>query len=48
VNKIKGFDLTDQDFDYWHVIELDEELTKIRKRKYWKCQCKCGTLKSVR
>lgn len=45
---MKGYDLTNQDYGFWHVIELDYEKTKEYNTKYWKCQCQCGTVKSVR
>lgn len=41
-------DLSGKDFGFWHVIERGE--TRKYKRGqiiYWKCQCRCGTIKSV-
>lgn len=40
-------DLVNQHFGKLTVLELDKELTKKRKRVYWKCQCECGTIKSI-
>ncbi|WP_242278609.1 hypothetical protein [Bacillus cereus group sp. BfR-BA-01313] len=31
-------------FNYWTVLELDRVTPK---KKYYKCQCKCGTIRSV-
>lgn len=30
------------------AIEIDWELTKEKKRTYWRCQCECGNIKSIR
>lgn len=38
-------DLTGKKFGYLTVLELDK--TKKSNAKYWKCQCECGTIKSV-
>lgn len=40
----KLIDLTGQCFGNWTVIERD----KTKQGTYWLCQCKCGTIKSVR
>lgn len=45
---MRGYDLTNKQYGNWTVLKLDEELSKIKKKKYWICQCKCGTIKSVR
>lgn len=45
MSKIKN-DLTGQKFNRLTVLELDEE--RSGRRTYWKCQCDCGTIKSVR
>ena len=44
-------DLTGQKFNYLSVLERDNEYTKINNIKhgvYWKCQCECGKITSVR
>lgn len=41
----KFVDLTGQKFGRWTVIERD--FSKLSTRVYWKCQCECGTIKSV-
>lgn len=41
-------DLTGQRFNHLIVLELDKELSKEKKRIYWKCKCDCGREKSVR
>ena len=44
-------DLTGQKFNYLLVLERDNEYTKINNIKhgvYWKCQCECGKITSVR
>lgn len=33
---------------YLTVLERDVELTKQYHRSYWKCQCECGNIKSLR
>lgn len=38
-------DLTGKKFGYLTVLELDKE--KSTNIKYWKCQCECGTIKSI-
>lgn len=38
-------DLTGKKFGYLTVLELDK--TRKSNVKYWKCQCECGTIKSV-
>lgn len=38
-------DLTGKKFGYLTVLGLDKE--KSTNIKYWKCQCECGTIKSV-
>lgn len=41
-------DLSGQIFGSMTVLEKDIELTNQKKRVYWKCQCACGRVKSVR
>lgn len=44
-------DLTGQKFNYLTVLERDNEYPKINNIKhgvYWKCQCECGKITSVR
>lgn len=41
-------DLSGQIFGSMTVLEKDIELTNQKKRVYWKCQCACGRIKSVR
>ena len=41
-------DLTGQQFGNLVVLEKDEELSLSKKRLYWKCQCSCGRIKSIR
>lgn len=36
--------LVGQVFNYWTVLEYDK---KISGKNYWKCQCSCGTIRSV-
>lgn len=38
-------DLTGQRFGKWVVLQLDT--SKISGHRYWKCQCDCGTIRSV-
>ncbi len=40
-------DLTGQKFNRFTVLHFDEERSSGR-RKYWICECECGTIKSVR
>ena len=44
-NKLK--DLTGQRFGKLIVLELDQKKS-TPKRKFWKCQCDCGNIKSIR
>lgn len=44
-NRLK--DLTGQRFGRLVVLELDQEKS-TPKRKFWKCQCECGNIKSIR
>ena len=44
----KFIDLTGQKFGEITVLEKDIELTNLKKRVYWKCQCSCGRIKSIR
>ena len=44
----RAIDLTGQKFGELTVIEKDIELSKQKKRVYWKCQCSCGRVKSIR
>lgn len=41
----KAVDLTGQRFGKWMVIERDYSIKKVN--AYWKCECECGTLKSI-
>lgn len=34
-------------FGEWEIIKFDEKTSKEKRRKYWICRCKCGTIKSV-
>lgn len=40
------YNLTGQQFTYWTVLERDLNY-KQDSHIYWKCQCKCGTIKTV-
>ena len=40
-------DLTGVRFGRWTVLHKDPEMTKIKGRIYWICQCDCGTIRSV-
>ena len=44
----KFIDLKGQQFGEITVLEKDIELSKEKKRIYWKCQCSCGRIKSIR
>lgn len=44
----KFIDLTGQKFGEMTILEKDTELTQQKGRIYWKCQCSCGRIKSVR
>ena len=41
-------DLLGQRFGELKVIEYDEVRSKQAHRSYWKCQCSCGEIKSIR
>lgn len=41
-------DLSGQKFKEITVIEKDIQLSKEKRRVYWKCQCSCGRIKSIR
>ena len=41
-------DLKGKQFGEMTVLEKDVELSQIKKRIYWKCQCSCGRVKSIR
>ena len=41
-------DLKGKQFGEMTVLEKDVELSQIKKRIYWKCQCSCGRIKSIR
>lgn len=41
-------DLTGKQYGELTVIEKDIELSKEKKRIYWKCRCSCGREKSIR
>lgn len=43
---MKYIDITGNTYGYWTVLELDEERSNSR-RKYYICECQCGTVKSV-
>jgi hypothetical protein len=42
----KLIDLTGQTFGMWTVLNFDEEKSDSI-RKYWRCQCECGTIRTV-
>lgn len=44
----KFIDLTGQKFGEMTIIGKDTELTQQKGRIYWKCQCSCGRVKSIR
>lgn len=44
----KAIDLTGQTFGEITVLCKDEELSREKKRVYWKCRCSCGREKSIR
>lgn len=44
----KFIDLTGQKFGEMIIIGKDTELTQQKGRVYWKCQCSCGRVKSIR
>lgn len=46
--KGKREDLTGQRFNRLIVLELDENLTQAKGRGYWRCQCDCGNICSVK
>lgn len=41
-------DLLGQHFGELEVIEYDQDRSKQAHRSYWKCQCSCGKIKSIR
>ena len=41
-------DLKGKQFGEMTVLEKDVELSQTKKRIYWKCQCSCGRIKSIR
>ena len=41
-------DITNQVFGKLTALEIDKELTKEKKRTYWKCRCECDREKSIR
>lgn len=41
-------DLKGKQFGEMTILEKDVELSQIKKRIYWKCQCSCGRIKSIR
>ena len=44
-------DLTGQKFGLWTVLERDLDYSVHQKNShtvYWKCQCECGTIRSIR
>ena len=51
----QSIDLTGQQFGYLIVLEVDKKATLEHRNKsttsngqlYWKCQCKCGNIKSI-
>lgn len=44
----KFIDLSGQQFGEITVLEKDIELSKEKKKIYWKCKCSCGRTKSIR
>ena len=44
----KNSDLTNKKFGRLTVIEKDIEESKKQKRSYWRCQCECGNIKTIR
>ena len=41
--------MINQIFGTYKVLEEDKETSKLKSRKYWKCECqKCGNIISVR
>lgn len=44
----KFIDLSGQQFGEMLVLEKDVETSQQKKRVYWKCQCSCGRIKSIR
>lgn len=44
----KFIDLSGQKFGEMTVLEKDIELSRQKQRVYWKCQCSCGRIKSIR
>lgn len=45
----KRIDITGQQFNRWTVLEFGPtETAKHPKKSYWKCECSCGAVKSVR
>lgn len=44
----KFIDLSGQQIGEITILEKDEEMTAQKKRVYWKCQCSCGRIKSIR
>ena len=41
--ELHGIDLSNKDYGYFHVIELDKNHDR-NKRRIWKCQCRCGKI----
>ena len=44
----KFIDLSGQKINEITVLEKDIKATKEKSRTYWKCQCSCGIIKSIR
>lgn len=44
----KLIDLKGKVFNEITVLEKDEELSLKTHKTYWKCQCSCGRIKSIR
>lgn len=44
---LKAYDLSNKDFGFLHVIELDIEKSQNRRKNIWKCRCKCGKITYV-
>lgn len=42
----KRIDLTGQRFGRLTVINLNEEISKQKKRSHWNCRCDCGNEKN--
>lgn len=36
-----------QKFGQWTILEKAENISKIKKQSYYRCQCDCGTIKNI-